>query len=144
MELDSEGIRGFGGNRQIDASGFSRSDRQDRAGALDVAPHLVHEGGERIELALFPDALDEFDFHVAPVKIAAKVQQMDLEQRRTVVDGGPDAETGDAWDCFAVEAGSDGIDAVRKPAGRLKGDVRGRNAERAAEPLALDDGPDTE
>ena len=42
-----------------------------------------------------PDALDEFDLHLAPIKIAVEVQKMNLQERRTIVDGGPDAEAGD-------------------------------------------------
>ncbi len=93
-ERGREGIRGFGANRQISPiqAGGARIAR----GALDVALHLVDQRGERIEFALFPDALDEFDLHLAAVEVAGEIQQMDLEQRRAVIDGRPDAETGDA------------------------------------------------
>src|SRR5271166_680505 len=122
------------------ASGVSG---EDRARPFLVALHFLRERSERIELALFPDTLDEFDLHLAPVKIAAEVEEMDLQQRRTVIDGRPDAEAGHSRNGFAVRFTIDkpayGIDPMRKPAGRLEGDIGRRNAERAAETLPGDD-----
>src|SRR5271165_4054024 len=91
---------------------------EDRARPFLVALHFLRERSERIELALFPDTLDEFDLHLAPVKIAAEVEEMDLQQRRTVIDGRPDAEARHSRNGFAVDARTYGIDPMRKPAGR--------------------------
>ena len=75
------------------------------------------------------------------VEVAGKIEQVNLEQRRAGIDRRPHAEAGDAAMDLAADRRADRIDAESEPIGRLERQIGGRNAERAAEPLAVGDDP---
>ena len=48
-----------------------------------------------VEPELVADALDELDLHLPPIEVAVEIEEVDLEQRRPVVDRGQRAEARD-------------------------------------------------
>src|SRR5579863_1049447 len=112
---------------------------QNGAGARLVALHFGHHERNGLELELVADALDELDLDLPPIEIAVEIEEMDLEQGRTVIDRGPRAEAGDGGKGMALDPRDDRINAVGEPVGGGKRDIRRRDAERAAQTLAGND-----
>src|SRR3954469_20735969 len=81
---------------------------------------------------------DESDVEALPVKFAGKIEQEHFEQRRTVVEGRPPAEAGDAVNQPATDPGAHRIDAVLQAAGRVQPQIGCRKAELAAALVAVD------
>src|SRR5579864_3490255 len=112
---------------------------QNGAGARLVALHFGHHERNGLELEFVADALDELDLDLPPIEIAVEIEEMDLEQGRTVIDRGPRAEAGDGGKGMALDPRDDRINAVGEPVGGGKRDIRRRDAERAAQTLAGND-----
>src|SRR5829696_5262605 len=93
---------------------------------------LVHAGDERLgarEALLGADPVHELDVQTAAIEVAGEVEQVDLEQRRTIVEGRAAAEARDAAiDLARCDGGPDRVDAVPQPALVGEADVGGRKA----------------
>ncbi len=109
---------------------------QNLARTLLVALHFRLERVQGIELELVPNALNELDFHFAPIEIAVEIEEMNLKQGRTVIDCRAGAEAGDGGKGAPVDPRHDGVNSVSKPVGRLKRDIRRRHAKGAPQALA--------
>src|SRR3954469_1653169 len=103
---------------------------------LDVAGDLRDELGLALEGLLVADPAPEFDDEALPVEVAVEVEQerLDAALVASVVRVRPDRDGG------AALAGGARVDAVRRhDEARIQGQVRGREAERAAARVARDD-----
>ncbi len=103
---------------------------------LLVPVHFGLERVEGVELHLVPDALDELDLHLPPIEVSVEIEEVNLEQRRAIVDRRAGAKAGDGWKGAPVDPRDDRINSVSKPVGRLKRDIRRRHAKGASQPLA--------
>ena len=108
---------------------------------MGVEVDLGFEGVEGIEADLVADAGDEADVEGAAVEVAGEVEEVDFEVAGGggEVDGGAEAEVGDAWEDFGVEDDVDGVDAGRGELFGFEGEVGGGEAEFPAELSAEDD-----
>src|SRR5262249_23028408 len=109
---------------------------QNGAGPLLVPAHLGDERVQRVELQLIPNALDELDLRLPPIEVAVEIEEMNLEQRRGGVDRRPRAGAGGRRKGGALYPAHNRINPMREPVGRLKRDIRRRNAKGAAQALA--------
>src|SRR6185437_16827284 len=92
--------------------------------------------GNGIELQFIADTRDELDLHLAAIKIPVEIEEMNFEKRRPVIDRRARAKAGDGRKGPPVDPRDDGINAMRKPVGRLKRDIGRRHAKRAPQALA--------
>src|SRR3569833_1298320 len=109
-----------------------------------VVAHLRREGVHAVELALVADEGVERDFDGAAVEVAVEVEDVGFEKLLRRLEGGADAEIGDAGVLAAiVEDHAHGIDAVARPLIVAELKVGGRIAKLAAALVAgLDDAGD--
>src|ERR1700678_864683 len=122
--------------RQLYTPPPPRSTRlQNLPGSLLVAVHFGDKRVEGTELQLIPDSLDELDFHLAPIEVAVEIEEMNFEQRRTVVDRRARAEAGDGRESAPVDSRHDSVNSVSKLVGRLERDIRRRHAKCAPQAL---------
>src|SRR5947207_15276777 len=73
-----------------------RSAFQDAARIRSVAPHLRRQRLERREARLLAQLRRELDLNLATVQLAAKIEQVRLQQRLGCPERGARAEAGDA------------------------------------------------
>ena len=109
---------------------------ENRPRALLVPVHFGDKRVEGIELQLVPDALDELDFHFAPIKVAIEIEEVNLEQRRAIIDRRAGAKAGDGRKGAPVDPRHHRVNPVSEPVGRLQRDIRRRHAKGAPQALA--------
>src|SRR5260370_20612556 len=120
-------------------SAILRIHRQDRACPRRIGSDLRLERLEAGEFLLRPDVVDEGDAEMAAIEIAGESEEMDLEREIAAAEGRAHAEIGDAVvpAVAAADGGAHRIDAAggAQVIGEL--DMGGRDADRAAAPIAL-------
>src|SRR3981081_1089971 len=115
-----------------------RSAIEDAARIPSVAPHLRGQRLERWKARLVAQLRRELDFNLATVQLAAKIEQVRLQQRLDSADRGARAEAGDARQRRAghpVHAHRKNPGNRRAPA--LEEQVGGRNPQIPSQALAL-------
>src|SRR6476469_1742963 len=102
-----------------------------------VAPHGGDQRIDAVELLLLADEGVECDFDAAAIEVAVEAEQVSLEEFLRWVEGGADAEAGDAGMLRAiVQRDAHGVDSVFRALVIPEGQVRGRIAQLAAAGVA--------
>ena len=113
------------------------------AGLGGVEGDLGFEGFQRVQLHFVPEALDETDFDAFAVEVSRVVEEVDFElafSAAIVLDGGAEAEVGDAFEGFPGDGGLDRIDADRGELLGFEREIGGRKAQLSGKLAALDNG----